>query len=38
MQVQMRERMMAQQMALVRERTYWWSAFYGLTGFGLIGG
>jgi hypothetical protein len=38
MQLQMRERAMAQQLALVRERTYWWSAFYGLATLGMVGG
>ena len=38
MQMQMRERMMAQQLAMARERLYWWGAFYTLAFVGLTRG
>lgn len=38
MQMQMRERMMAQQLAMARERLYWWGAFYALAFVGLTRG
>ena len=38
MQMIMRERMMAQQLAMARERLYWWGGFYTLTALGLIRG
>jgi hypothetical protein len=38
MQQQMRSRMVAQQLAMARERMTWWSWFYGITGVALLAG
>ena len=38
MQQQMRQRMVANQLAMARERMYWWSSFYGLCLVGLTAG
>jgi predicted transcriptional regulator len=38
MQNQMRERVMAMQVARARELLYWFGAFYALAGLGMIAG
>ena len=38
MQQQMRARMVAQQLAMARERMTWWAWFYGISGVGLLAG
>ncbi|CAI8022614.1 Plasminogen receptor (KT) [Geodia barretti] len=38
MQTLMREKMLAQQLAMARERLYWWGGFYALASLGLIRG
>jgi hypothetical protein len=38
MQTLMREKMLAQQLAMARERLYWWGSFYALASLGLIRG
>ena len=38
MQLQMRNRQLAQQLAMVRERTYWYGTFYVLAALGLTRG
>ena len=38
LQVEMRRRMMAQQLSMVRERFYWWAGFFSLATIGLTAG
>ena len=38
MQLQMRQRMVATQLSMVREGLYWWGGFTAITTLGLIAG